>query len=63
MRALCAALLPLLMAFTAGAMAAPDLPLLQQQVFVAERVFARSMAARKFDDFAAQGGASCRHVC
>ena len=31
--------------------AAPDLPLLQQQVFVAERAFARSMAERRFEDF------------
>ena len=51
MRALRAALLPLQMCFTAGAMAAPDLPLLQQQVFAAERAFARSMAERKLDDF------------
>lgn len=33
-------------------MSAPDLTDLQQQVFAAERAFARSMAERKFDDFA-----------
>ena len=32
-------------------MAAPDLALQQQQVFAAERAFARSMAERKHEDF------------
>jgi ketosteroid isomerase-like protein len=41
----------LLLAWTATLMAAPDLAALQQQVFAAERAFARSMADRKFDDF------------
>ena len=41
----------LLWVSAAPAMAAPDLALLQQQVFAAERAFARSMAERKHEDF------------
>ena len=41
----------LLWASATLAVAAPDLPLLQQQVFAAERAFARSMAERKHEDF------------
>ena len=51
MRALREAAASLCMCFAVGTMAAPDLPLLQQQVFAAERAFARSMAERKLDDF------------
>ena len=41
----------LLWVSAALAMAAPDLAPLQQQVFAAERAFARSMAERKHEDF------------
>ena len=41
----------LLWVSAALAMAAPDLALQQQQVFAAERAFARSMAERRHENF------------
>lgn len=50
-RILEATLLALGLLIAPALMAAPDLAALQQQVFAAERAFARSMAERKHEDF------------
>jgi ketosteroid isomerase-like protein len=51
MRNLAAALITALLTSIAMAQTPPDLAALQQQVYAAERAFARSMAERRHEDF------------